>query len=145
MSSIRENIISNVISTLEAVSTANGYNYDLSGRVSRTLKHWEECSEFPQVFVMDGAESKVYGSNIMVDSTLEVVIRAYEHDQSDTSQKLNNLLEDIEKALCADHTRGGYAVNTIPLKIETDEGWLQPFGILEFRWSIFYQYEYGTP
>lgn len=54
MSSTRENIVADIISTLEAVSTANGYNNDLSGRVHRTLKHWEECNEFPQVFVVYG-------------------------------------------------------------------------------------------
>ena len=144
MTSTRENIIANVKSTLEAVATTNGYNYTLSGRVHRFLKHWDDCNEFPQVFVSDGEETKDYSENPIVDCFLTVVIRGYEHDTTDASTKINNLIEDIEKALAVDYTRGGYAVNTTPVSIATDEGWLTPHGLFEYRFEIFYQYLYGS-
>ncbi len=97
------------------------------------------------LFVMDGSETKDYGNNTMVECLLEIIIRAYEHDVKDSSTKINKVLQDIEKALCVDHTRGGYAINTTPKNIVTDEGWLMPYGILEFRWEIYYRYPYGSP
>ena len=141
----REEIVKNIVSTLAAATVAGGYNNTLSGRVGRKLKHWEECGDFPQLFVVAGAERKEYGNNIMVECALDIVIRAYEHDGEDPGEKLNNLLADVEKALCVDHTRGGYAVNTTPVSVETDEGWLTPHGVAEFRWEIFYRYQYGAP
>lgn len=145
MSSKREQIVANVVTTLAAVAKANGYNYDLAGKVSRVLKHWQECGEYPQVFVVDGTERKEYGNNVMVECFLEVIVRGYEHDAEDASAKINNLLQDVEKALCVDHTRGGSAVNTAPVSVQTDEGWLAPYGIFEYRFEILYQYEYGSP
>lgn len=143
--STRENIIANVVTVLGAIATSGGYNNNLSGRVHRALKHWDECSEFPQVFVVDGRENKKFLTNLEATAELEIIIRAYEYHVSDASERLNKLLEDVEKALCADTARGGYAVMTEPVSVETDEGWLTPHGIFEFRWKVTYDYTIGTP
>lgn len=145
MSSVREQIIAEIVTTLGAVTVAGGYNNDLSGRVSRRLKHWEEVSEWPQVMIAGGSEGKSSLTTTYAQGDLEIIVRGYEHDAEDPGTKLNALIQDVEKALMADPTRGALANYTTPIRVDTDEGWLTPYGIFEFRFNVTYRYARGAP
>jgi len=145
MSSNREQIMAKVETVLEAVAIGNGYNNNLTGRVSRLFKHWGECNSFPQVFIIDAEERKTIGPNNLVSCELDTIIWGYEkHSQAPYTQ-MNALLQDVEKALCANPTLDALAIDTIPGTVSTDEGWLLPYGIFQFTVTIIYRYTYGSP
>ena len=69
----------------------------------------------------------------------------YVQDGTDASSKLEDLIQDVEKAMYIDETRGALAVNTVATGIDTDNGWLQPYGMAEFTFEVQYRYLYGNP
>ena len=60
----------------------------------------------------------------------------------DTSK--NNLIEAIEEALDADRTRGGNALNTETILIESDEGVLFPVGAVRITVQVTYDFTQGA-
>jgi hypothetical protein len=56
----------------------------------------------------------------------------------------NNIIEAVEEALDVDRTRGGHALDTQIVSIETDEGSIDPIGGVIITLRVLYQYQRGT-
>ena len=59
--------------------------------------------------------------------------------------KRNQLITAIETELESDITRGGYALDTEVISVETDEGTLFPIGGIRMTIRCIYTFESGTP
>lgn len=112
---VREKIIQNMVTTLQGITVAAGYNNTLAS-VQRYKAFANVTLDVPAVLVGEGAEDcsdhadPLTSCNLTV--FLAVVTRQAESDTAATGAVLNSLLGDIKKALMIDHTRGGYAVDT---------------------------------
>lgn len=128
MAIVRESILENIRTTLEAISIANGYTNDIAS-VQRWKQGGNNLRQVPCIVISAGPEEKTQGESLITcrfDVNIEVWIR---HDEvnlpGSTDTILNSLLGDIEKALMSDYKRGGYAVNTVisgNIPFETVEG-----------------------
>jgi hypothetical protein len=144
--SLRKQIIENIILTLAEKIGGDDYNHDLNEKSvsSRTLPV-EKCPTYPYISVNGSTERKEDERESQMYAYMTVVLWLYVKGDKDSMNQLEDLIQDVEKAMYIDHTRGDLAVNTVATGIETDNGWLQPYGWAQFTFEIQYRYFYGSP
>lgn len=144
--SLRKQILENIMLTLAEKIGGDDFNNDLNEKnVSHKTHKWDECPTYPYICVNGSEERKEDERESQMFAYMTVVMYLYVQDGSDTLGKLEDLIQDVEKAMYLDHTRGDLAVNTVALGLETDNGWLQPYGMAEFTFEVQYRYLYGNP
>jgi len=145
---IRENILSNIVTTLKTITIANGYNYDI-GLVSREPFNWNNMKpqDYPAALVVWKREAKdatgLQGQHVLADMT--VTVRGVVWANTELETALNNFLNDVEKVMCVDTDRGGYGEYTEPLAITVFQTELIDFAIFDFDFRVVYQHLYGSP
>ena len=146
---IREQILENIKSTLEAIRVANGYANDIAS-VQRWLQKGNTFRLIPCIIINAGPEEIEQAPNPLVTCKftvyLDVFVRQEETDTVSTDALLNSLLGDIEKALMVDYTRAGLAENTnikSNMTFEAVEG--QPNAGIVVELEIIYQHLITDP
>lgn len=148
--SIRQQIRAEIITLLKGITIANGFNFDV-GEVSRKLKGYMSVkpTDFPALYVINTNERKTDGDVDDLINNMVVQVIGYVKDHKDTTDEIDKLAADVEKAICADPKRelGGIKgiVNVVPSEIKTDEGTLTPYGVMQFNFEVTYHQLYGTP
>jgi hypothetical protein len=142
--SIREDIATNLVDTIKAVKTPVAVKY-----ATREPFDFDKLSnaQFPAVLVRssdeDREDSTVGGSMSQRMATINYQLICYVKGQIvDTAR--NNIIEAVEEALDVDRTRGGNALDTQIVSIETDEGSIDPIGGVIITLRVLYQYQRGT-
>ena len=142
-SSIRQKIVEDVETSLDAIAIAGGFQTDVT-TVERLIRHWDDNkSDRPWIGFTPSRETYQYQPNNCIRVTLPFQLLAYvdKVDQAvraDTTQKVNDLLDDIIKALMADPTRSGNAVMTTITNDDTDESIDCPVGIVQLNFTVVY-------
>ena len=115
-SSIRELIVVNIDTVMAAISVGTGYNYTIV-KTYRTRAVGVNIDQYPSIIVVDHDEE--YQPNLMgiYEKTMNVSVEGWiqEYDNLLLSPAANRILHDMEKAIMADRTRGGYAKDTVML------------------------------
>ena len=109
--SIREQIVDNVVSTLEGITTDNGYDVTIR-RVERTLMLPTGQVSYPIAFVIEESEEKTISPQGFNTSALRVRIAVATRVHGEEAQEMNSLLASIEKALLVDAQRSALAIDT---------------------------------
>lgn len=142
--STRENICSDIVSTLQAVTSPVAPAF-----VTRQPFKFEELSsaQFPACLVQSAGEVRgdatIEGAETQRQSDLTIRIFGFVKGTSiDTAR--NQLIEAIENGLDADRTRGGYALDTQIVEVETDEGAIEPYGGVVVTVSVLYTFARGN-
>ena len=144
----RETILNHVVTTLVAITVAGGYNNDIRF-VTRESVQWERFNrqDYPLVIVAWTFETpEIPGAthqSVVMDLT--VTIRCVVYATADLETELNKFLDDVEKALCADGTRGGSAWSTLPDAKEVLMTENEAIIVCDFDFIVRYEYVYGTP
>ncbi|MCA9400382.1 MAG: hypothetical protein KC713_02055 [Candidatus Omnitrophica bacterium] len=146
---IRERILANIKTTLEAITAVNGYSNTIAS-VQRWDKRGNPLRLVPCIVVNAGQEEKQMSPNpyftCRLSVYLDVWIRQDDADSTATDVILSDILGDIEKALMIDNTRGGFAIDTnikSNVPFETVEG--QPHAGLTIELEILYQHKQSDP
>ncbi|HYF53117.1 MAG TPA: hypothetical protein VEA41_02535 [Salinarimonas sp.] len=147
----RKRILDNIASTLAAVTTGGGYNFTI-GEAKRGLKAFDSvpADKFPVCYVAGADEVRTNVTNTQFRSDLRVSVVGYVKaanaaDDEALEQRLDNLIEDITKALMVDITRGGYATLTEIVEVDTDKGAWQPFAGVEMVVRCQYRASVSAP
>jgi hypothetical protein len=137
----RESIAASVVTALNSVSQIKF--------VTREPFDFAKLSnaQFPAVIVQTGQESRgdttIGGSSITREGSIDYQIIGYVKDAAiDTAR--NTLVEYIEEALDTDRTRGGYALDTQVVSVETDEGSISPIGGVIVTVRVLYNFTRGA-
>ena len=140
----RESIAQNIVTTLKAAKTPVDINY-----VTREPFEFNELSnaQFPAILVQTTSETRadatIGDSSILRESTITYELIGYTKSKNiDTAR--NELIETIEEALDADRTRGGYALDTQVVAVDTDEGAIQPVGGVIVTIEVMYNFTRGA-
>ena len=146
---IRERILANIKTTLDAITIINGYVNTIAS-VQRWDKRGNALRQVPCIVVNAGQEEKQMSPNpyftCRLSVYLDVWIRQDEADSTATDIILSGILGDIEKALMIDNTRGGFAIDTnikSNVPFETVEG--QPHAGLTIELEVLYQHTQSDP
>ena len=142
--SVREDIASNLVTTLQAVTTPVTVKY-----VTREPFDFDKLSnaQFPAILVRtqneDRQDSTIKGTLSQRFATVDYQLVCYVKASAiDTAR--NNIIEAIEEKLDVDRTRGGNAIDTQIVSIETDDGSIDPVGGVIITVRIEYQFTRGT-
>lgn len=128
--SVRESILGGIETVLGGIRITNGYENDVAS-VQRWKQRGNPLKDVPCIVITAGPEEKKKGPNPLITARLKVYLELYtrqdEGDSAATDTLLNSILKDIEKALYADVTRGGKAVDTdihevVPFGAEVGNG-----------------------
>src|SRR6056300_737619 len=140
--SIRENIASNIISTLDAVTSPIEFK-----KITREPFQPEELADpqFPALYIVSGDETREdfalgdYSAGKR-SGTIDYVLVGYvKGAEANIDTLRNQLIEVVEETLDIDRTRGGYAKETKIINIDTDAGRFYPFGECVITVRIFYE------
>jgi hypothetical protein len=137
----RESIAANIVTTLNAVSQIK--------YVTREPFDFQKLSnaQFPAILVQTAAETRdditIGGADITREGTIDYLLVGYTKGVTiDTAR--NQLVEYIEEALDVDRTRGGYALDTQVVSVETDEGSIDPIGGVLVTVRVLYNFTRGS-
>ena len=142
--SVRENIATNLVTALQAVTTPTTIKF-----VTREPFDFDKLSnaQYPAVLVRttseDRGDSTVGVSATQRLSTIDYELVCYVKGTGlDTAR--NNIIESIEEKLDEDRSRGGNAIDTQIISVDTDDGSIAPIGGVIITVRIEYQYTRGT-
>lgn len=126
--STRENIAKNIVKTLKEMRSPLRLAY-----VTREPFDFTQLSnaQYPAVLVQTSGETRedatIGDSGIKRMAVVTYQIIAYiKSDEID--RRRNEMIEAIEEILDDDRTRGGYAIDTQVVSIDTDDGAIEPVG-----------------
>jgi hypothetical protein len=144
--SVRENIASNLLSVISAISSPDII------KATRQPFLLDELSDkqYPAVIVQTSEENRddsELGSGAKTrHGTIDFVILGFvKGAEANIDTKRNELITAIETALENDITRNGNALDTEVIQVETDEGSLFPVGGIRMTIRCMYEYQAGTP
>jgi hypothetical protein len=142
----RENIASNILTTLAAISSP------AIKKATRQPFPLDELSEaqYPAILVQTQEETKEdaeLGSGTATRiANLEFLITGYvKGAESNIDTARNALISAIETALENDITRNANALDTEVISIETDAGTLFPYGAISMVVRVMYEHNNNNP
>jgi len=144
--SVRENIASNLLSVISAISSPS------IKKATRQPFILAELSEqqYPAVIVQTSEEnreaSELGSGSKRRHGTIDFVILGFvKGAEANIDTKRNELITAIETAVESDITRNNNALDTEVVQVETDEGSLFPVGGIRMTIRCMYEYDAGTP
>ena len=140
--SSRTSIVNAIAEKLKSITKDNGYNTDLWSQVHPTLKFWDECNNFPSIYMSAGTETRDYLPGGFTCGFLGVSLKLYVKGEF-PSEQLELLMEDVEKCINTNRTLTyNSTAQTTEILINsliTDEGLLEPYGVGEINITVQYQ------
>ena len=144
--SVRENIASNLLTVISAISSP------AVKKATRQPFPIDELSEqqYPAVIVQTSEETRddsELGSGAKTrHGTIDFIISGFvKGAESNIDTLRNQLITAIETAVESDITRNSNALDTMVVSCETDEGSLFPVGGIRMTIRCMYEYQSGTP
>ena len=143
--SVRENIASNIVTVLNAISSPITLK-----KVTRQPFDPQELSQqqYPCAYIQSAEETRedLELSEGTRQGTIDFVIMGFtQSSEANIDTKRNELITAIETALESDITRSGNALDTEVISVETDEGTLFPIGGIRMTIRCAYEFQAGTP
>jgi hypothetical protein len=112
---VNELIAQNILTTIQGVTTGNGYNYTLSAQ--RHTRAGDKVAHLNAVIIQEDPKEvpdpKVYNTKEwLLTFHVGVFVIPEEQDTTPIDQYVNLIAADVHKALMVDRYRGGYALDT---------------------------------
>lgn len=145
---IRESILDNVATTLRGISRDNGYNTDVATVQRKVISEFKIApNEYPALGVLWKRDEKdTQGMpHDYIESDMVLTIRGILQLKEDLETELNLFLEDIEKVMAVDYTRGGYTTLCDPISVVPFIGERDDLIYFDFDFLVRYHYVWGNP
>jgi hypothetical protein len=111
--------------------------------VYRGYKFIDEINDFPSIYVVAGSETRNYQTTGTTQSQLVISLRGYVYDEEYEliNENYGNITSDLEHVIYnLPRTHSDYQIlDVIIQSINTDEGLLTPYGIVELQILISYE------
>jgi|TARA_X000000950_G_C13863804_1_gene639851 hypothetical protein len=145
----RRNIVNFLVDNLKLIdgtsSPLGSYRFKsaLHGNVYRGYKFIDEINDFPSIYVVAGSETRNYQTTGTTQSQLVISLRGYVYDEEYEliNENYGNITSDLEHVIYnLPRTHSDYQIlDVIIQSINTDEGLLTPYGIVELQILISYE------
>ena len=139
----RASILKALAAKIAEIDGTGKFKTNLSGNAIPKLVFWDQCYDFPCVYMSPGTESREYMPSAFTWAYLNISLKLYckgEYSQ----QQLEDLLEDVEhvidanRVLVYDTTNNYETTEMLISSITTDEGLLAPYAIGEINLQVRY-------
>ena len=145
--SVRENIASNLLSTISGISSQITIK-----KATRQPFQLDELSDkqYPAVIVQTSEETREDqelgdGARTRIGTIDFAILGFVKGAESNIDTLRNQLITAIETSLESDITRSSNALDTEVISVETDEGTLFPIGGIRMVVRCTYEFQAGTP
>ena len=145
--SVRENIASNLLSTISGISSPTTIK-----KATRQPFQLDELSDkqYPAVIVQTSEETREDqelgdGARTRIGTIDFAILGFVKGAESNIDTLRNQLITAIETSLESDITRSSNALDTEVISVETDEGTLFPIGGIRMVVRCTYEFQAGTP
>ena len=143
----RENIVSDIITKLDAVTSPIEFK-----KITREPFEVEELSDaqFPAMFIQSGDETRepasigVTGSGAYRGSIDFIIVAFGKGTSSNIDTVRNQIIEVVEETLDNDITRNGNALDTQIIEASSDEGTIFPYGGVRITVRVMYEFTRGS-
>jgi len=119
------------------------FNTDIHQNVFRGYRTIEEINDFPSVYVTAGPEVRSYNTVGTTQSYLPIMLRVYIYDEESelVNEHIHELTQDIEHVVYnLPRTYSNLEILDLTItSINTDEGLLTPYGIVELQVQASYE------
>lgn len=143
----RQLIISNLKTTLETITTGNGYKSTLN-TVQILAKSWLQVPQVirPWLGIVPQETRYQYLPGGLIRSIFHIDLIAHIANGSyeEKRERLSNLVDDIFAAISVDTTRNGNAISTTISETDTDEGDPESDGTLVVKLDVVYMRTTGS-
>ena len=140
----RENILANLVTTLQGITTAAGYSVTVA-TAERGVRLWNQVpeGERPYLGILPGIGRTVQIAGGQIKVAVPITIVGYlalasDKTEAERGATLNAFIVDVKKALLVDPSRGGNAVATSPVQDGNDEGAEVRPGMIEVEFECAY-------
>ena len=119
------------------------YKSNLFNNSFPRLEFWDNCSDFPAVYMSPGSESREYLPAGFTWGFLGISLKLYCKGE-DSTEQLEQLLEDVESVIDAnrqlvyDAVKNYETTEILVASITTDEGLLAPYAVGEINLQVQY-------
>ena len=142
----RKKVVDALVNKIKLINGQYPYNSNVSDNVDGHLKFLDEIEQYQKVCVVAGDEFREYQPNAFKWRLLDLTIRVYIHDNNDTQETLELLLDDIENIIddndnlvYDDTVDQSQSTTSLTIgSITTDEGVIAPLGIGEMTVRVRY-------
>ena len=122
MTSVREDILADLVTTCSTITTGNGYNLTVM-EVERYEAEGQALSVLPAILVIGGRQTRVNEASGRVEWSMQVLLDCFRvhnpvSDPRSSDELLSEMASDVIKAMMTDRTRSGYAIDTDVVEIE---------------------------
>ena len=116
MATVRQNIITNILSRLDDISTSTGYNrdYAYTGEWLLNVSESEFEDYTPAIVLIDDAQEVVRYDRAKTDFVLHITLAVW-GSGADSQQDLRESIADIYTCLGSDTSCGGYVDDLTPV------------------------------
>jgi len=143
---IYESILDNLVTTLQGITTGAGY-YKTVNRVERLKPGLADLPDPIQIYIDSINDKRSFNdAGDLVTHVATIALTTYLKDADDPDEALSKIDADITKALYADRTRGGYAIETeitMAVRIPNDNEY--KVWVLVHTIDITYDVSYSDP
>ena len=119
------------------------FKTDIHQNAYRGYKTIEEINDFPSIYITAGPEIRRYNTVGTTQSSLPIMLRVYTYDEEDdlVNEHINDITQDIEHVIYnLPKTYSSLEILDITItSINTDEGLLTPYGIVELQVQVSYE------
>ena len=137
----RASICKALAEKLKAIDGTGVYKTNIYSNAFSYLKFWDECLNFPSLYMSPGSEYREYLPGQFKWAFLSVSLKVYCNGEESTLQ-LEQLLEDIETCIDAnrvlEYSPGKETTEILITSIVTDEGLLAPHAVGEINLQVRY-------
>lgn len=140
----RKSIANALVEKLKLIDGSGSYQSNIFGNAFPKLVFWDQCTDFPSIFVVTGQETREYQPGAFTWGYLNISLKVYVQGE-DPQQLLEDLLEDVENVIDANRQLTYDVTNSLATteiditSIVTDEGLLEPYGVGEINILVRYQ------
>ena len=140
----RNSIVKALSEKFKAIDGTTPYTVNIYENAFPYLKFWDEVQNFPCIYMTPGSEYREYLPGDFKWAFLSISLKVY-CNGDDSSQQLEQLLEDIETCIDAnrvlEYSTGKETTEILITSIVTDEGLLAPYAVGEINVQVRYALE----
>jgi hypothetical protein len=145
----RELILEDFKTIMGKITEENGFDNDVNTVERKMLTLDNPNISYPALMVLGGREEYEDTLGGQVHSVLTIMIRGYSKDEEDPEGALNSLIRDVLAILENATYNATYHKSYRPIRLDTDEGWLNTeqngVGMFELELQVRYRFTRGTP
>jgi hypothetical protein len=128
--------------TISSLDTNYRFSTDLHTNVYRGFKGIDEINDFPCAYVVAGNETRNYNTDNLTLSNLPIIIRVFTYTEEEelVNNYIGNLIQDVEHVIYNLPSNLDLEIQDIIIQtINSDEGLLAPYGIVEVQIQASYE------